>query len=67
VFDVSLVVFVSCNVVVLYYVLPAYEQTKNRGFMWLTFSSLLSIFNSAGGYFRQGDCLSQPALGVNVT
>ena len=47
VFDVSLLVFVTCNVVVLYHVIPAYQRTKNRAFMWLTLSSLLGIFNSA--------------------
>src|ERR1700677_1241814 len=46
VFDVSMIVTISCNVVVFYYVLPAYKRTKNQAFMWLTFSSLLGIFTS---------------------
>jgi hypothetical protein len=46
VFDVSMVVTIICNVVVFYYVLPAYRRTKNRAFMWLTISSLLGIFGS---------------------
>ncbi len=39
------VVSVLCNVAVLFYVVPAYQRSKNRAFLLLGASALISLFS----------------------
>ncbi len=44
--DVSMVLYMTADVVILFYVLPAYRQTRQRTFVLIGFACLIGIFDT---------------------